>query len=49
MTTETEGEIDQGNARYGVVGGECLTILEDVFVPWGKRLYGGEYPSPECW
>ena len=23
-----EGEIDQGNARFGVVGGECLTILD---------------------
>lgn len=29
-----EGKIDQGNAKYGVVGGEALIIFEDVFVPW---------------
>ena len=28
-----EGTIDQGNANYGIVGGECLTVLDDVFVP----------------
>ena len=32
-----QGEIDR-NAKYGVVGGECLTILNDVFVPWDKDL-----------
>jgi len=37
-----EGDIDQGNARYGVVGGECLTVLEDVFVPWDKVFMCGE-------
>jgi 4-hydroxybutyryl-CoA dehydratase/vinylacetyl-CoA-Delta-isomerase len=37
-----EGEIDQGNARYGIVGGECLTVLEDVFVPWDKVFMCGE-------
>ncbi len=37
-----EGEIDQGNAKYGVVGGECLTVLEDVFVPWEKVFMCGE-------
>ena len=21
-----EGDIDQGNAKYGIVGGECLTV-----------------------
>lgn len=31
-----EGKIDQGNARYGVVGGEALIIFEDVFVPWER-------------
>jgi 4-hydroxybutyryl-CoA dehydratase/vinylacetyl-CoA-Delta-isomerase len=36
------GKIDQGNAAYGVVGGECLTILEDVFVPWDKVFMCGE-------
>ncbi len=38
-----QGEIDQGNARYGVVGGECLTILDNVFVPWDKVFMCGEY------
>ncbi|SMC37891.1 4-hydroxyphenylacetate 3-hydroxylase family protein [Papillibacter cinnamivorans] len=38
-----EGEIDQGNACYGVVGGECLTVLEDVFVPWDKVFMCGEF------
>jgi len=28
-----DGEIDQGNAKFGVVGGEALTVFEDVFVP----------------
>lgn len=37
-----EGEIDQGNAQYGVVGGECLTVLENVFVPWEKVFMCGE-------
>lgn len=37
-----EGDIDQGNARYGVVGGECLTVLENVFVPWERVFMCGE-------
>lgn len=37
------GEIDQGNARYGIVGGEALTVLEDVFVPWERVFMAGEY------
>jgi Aromatic ring hydroxylase len=37
-----EGEIDQGNARYGIVGGECLTVLENVFVPWDRVFLCGE-------
>ena len=37
-----EGDIDQGNARYGIVGGECLTVLENVFVPWDKVFMCGE-------
>jgi len=36
-------EMDQGNAEYGIVGGECLTVLEDVFVPWDKVFMCGEY------
>jgi 4-hydroxybutyryl-CoA dehydratase/vinylacetyl-CoA-Delta-isomerase len=38
-----EGDIDQGNAQYGTVGGEALTILEDVFVPWERVFMCGEY------
>lgn len=37
-----EGDIDQGNAKYGIVGGECLTVLEDVFVPWNRVFMCGE-------
>ncbi|MFX4262228.1 4-hydroxyphenylacetate 3-hydroxylase family protein [Pelotomaculum propionicicum] len=37
------GKIDQGNARFGIVGGEALTILEDVFVPWEKVFMCGEW------
>jgi len=37
------GVIDQGNERYSVVGGEALTILEDVFVPWERVFMCGEY------
>lgn len=40
---KAEGEIDQGNARFGIVGGECLTILEDVFVPWDRVFMCGEF------
>ncbi len=38
-----EGEIDQGNAKYAIVGGEALTVLEDVFVPWENVFMAGEY------
>jgi 4-hydroxybutyryl-CoA dehydratase/vinylacetyl-CoA-Delta-isomerase len=34
--------IDQGNARFGVVGGECLTVLENVRVPWSRVFMCGE-------
>jgi 4-hydroxybutyryl-CoA dehydratase/vinylacetyl-CoA-Delta-isomerase len=37
------GEIDQGNAMYGIVGGEALTILENVFVPWDRVFMCEEY------
>jgi 4-hydroxybutyryl-CoA dehydratase/vinylacetyl-CoA-Delta-isomerase len=40
---KSEGEIDQGNARFGIVGGECLTILDNVFVPWESVFMCGEY------
>ncbi|MHB8076702.1 4-hydroxyphenylacetate 3-hydroxylase family protein [Desulfosporosinus fructosivorans] len=38
-----EGEIDQGNFNYGIVGGEALTILNDVFVPWERVFMCEEY------
>jgi 4-hydroxybutyryl-CoA dehydratase / vinylacetyl-CoA-Delta-isomerase len=37
-----EGRIDQGNARYGVVGGEALVVFDDVFVPWERVFMCGE-------
>jgi 4-hydroxybutyryl-CoA dehydratase/vinylacetyl-CoA-Delta-isomerase len=36
------GDIDQGNARFGVVGGEALTVLDNVFVPWNRVFMHGE-------
>lgn len=36
-------QIDQGNRCYGVVGGEALTVLNDVFVPWKRVFMCGEY------
>lgn len=36
------GDVDQGNARYGIVGGECLTVLDNVFVPWERVFMCGE-------
>ncbi|MFZ5643505.1 MAG: 4-hydroxyphenylacetate 3-hydroxylase family protein [Bacillota bacterium] len=41
--TRKTGQIDQGNARYGIVGGEALTVLEDVFVPWERVFMCGEW------
>ncbi|GHU63150.1 4-hydroxybutyryl-CoA dehydratase [Clostridia bacterium] len=38
-----DGAVDQGNAEYGVVGGESLTVFEDVFVPWEHVFMCGEY------
>ncbi|MEG0779253.1 MAG: 4-hydroxyphenylacetate 3-hydroxylase N-terminal domain-containing protein [Oscillospiraceae bacterium] len=37
-----EGDIDQGNAQFGIVGGECLTVLDNVFVPWERVFLCGE-------
>ena len=36
------GTMDQGNVKYGVVGGECLTVLDNVFVPWDRVFMCGE-------
>ncbi|NPV71177.1 MAG: 4-hydroxybutyryl-CoA dehydratase [Firmicutes bacterium] len=38
-----EGTVDQGNAKFGIVGGEALTVLNDVFVPWERVFMCGEY------
>ena len=37
-----EGCIDQGNATYGIVGGEALVVFDDVFVPWERVFMCGE-------
>ncbi|MFA6640516.1 MAG: 4-hydroxyphenylacetate 3-hydroxylase C-terminal domain-containing protein, partial [Thermovirgaceae bacterium] len=34
--------IDTGNHRFGIVGGEALTIFDDVFVPWENVYLCGE-------
>ena len=39
---KADGPVDQGNALYGVVGGETLTILDNVFVPWEYVFMAGE-------
>lgn len=42
-TRRLEGDIDTGNSEYAIVGGETLTVLNDVFVPWEKVFMCGEY------
>ncbi|MFH1539928.1 MAG: 4-hydroxyphenylacetate 3-hydroxylase family protein [bacterium] len=37
------GEIDDGNFKYGPVGGEAAIIFEDVFVPWDRVFLCGEH------
>lgn len=37
------GDIDVGNARFGIVGGEALVIFDDVFVPSERIFMCGEY------
>lgn len=37
-----DGKIDTGNAKYAIVGGETLTVLENVFVPWDRVFMCGE-------
>jgi len=34
--------VDVGNFRFGVVGGECVIVLEDVFVPKERVFMDGE-------
>ena len=31
---DTDHPIDQGNFKYACVGGECVVVFNDVFVPW---------------
>lgn len=38
-----ENCLDMGNSRFGVVGGEALTILDGVFVPWERVFMCGEH------
>jgi 4-hydroxybutyryl-CoA dehydratase/vinylacetyl-CoA-Delta-isomerase len=35
--------MDQGNAEYGIVGGEALIVFDKVFVPWENVFMCGEY------
>ncbi len=37
------GKIDLGNYKYGFVGGEALTVFDDVFVPW-ERVFNYREP-----
>jgi len=43
--------IDVGNPEFGIVGGEALIVLEDVFIPWNRVFLCGEvdfaYPLVE--
>jgi len=38
-----QGDIDTGNAEYAIVGGETLTVLDNVFVPWERVFMCGEH------
>lgn len=38
-----EGEIDLGNVKYGIVGGEALVVFDEVFVPWERVFMCGEH------
>ena len=37
-----QGDLDTGNAEYAIVGGETLTVLDNVFVPWDRVFMCGE-------
>ena len=39
---KAEGTLDQGNPKYGIVGGETTTILDKVFVPNEYIFLNGE-------
>lgn len=38
-----EEGVDVGNPEFGLVGGEALVVLENVFVPWERVFMCGEY------
>jgi 4-hydroxybutyryl-CoA dehydratase / vinylacetyl-CoA-Delta-isomerase len=38
-----EGGVDIGNPDFGLVGGEALVVLDNVFVPWERVFMCGEY------
>ncbi len=37
-----QGDLDTGNAEYAIVGGETLTVLDNVFVPWERVFMDGQ-------
>lgn len=37
-----QGDVDTGNADFAIVGGETLTVFENVFVPWEYVFMCGE-------
>ena len=37
-----QGDLDTGNSEYAIVGGETLTVLDHVFVPWDRVFMSGE-------
>ena len=39
---KVEQGMDAGNPEFGLVGGEALVVLEDVFVPWDRVFMCGE-------
>lgn len=39
---KAEGDLDQGNPKFATVGGECLTVFDNVFVPWERVFMNGE-------
>jgi 4-hydroxybutyryl-CoA dehydratase/vinylacetyl-CoA-Delta-isomerase len=42
-TRRLESELDAGNPKYGIVGGEALIVFDDVFVPWERVFMCGEH------
>jgi len=41
-TRRLDSDIDCGNAKYGIVGGETTMFFENVFVPWERVFMCGE-------